>query len=245
MKKILLIQSRCTPKMITEEQEGFRKIVGSAYALDAISSLDESHAWNNPHAIVSGYDAVFFGGSGDFDFDGGRHEDDCARTTSQEIKARLSHLVVHLMYEAVPLLGICYGHQIVGEVLGVRVRHDETQKKIGSHPVVVTEEGMNDPIFSKLPTTFFAQYAHKDSLESIPEGATVLARSHCCKASALRFGNHAYTMQFHPELTHDDVAWKLRNTPGYLPEGVEVESIVKPSSEASRIIPLFLETVVK
>lgn len=245
MKRILLIQSRQTPHMITSELEGYRRVIGDEYNVDAISSLNESHSWNDPKSLLDEYDAVVFGGSGDFDFDGGRHEEDDARKISQEIKSRVHDLVRYVLQNNFPLLGICYGHQIIGEVLGVQVIHDEAQKKVGSHQVARTEAGSDDPIFSQLPETFFAQYAHKDSLSEIPQGATVLAQSDCCRASVLRFGDKAYTMQFHPELTHEDVVMKLQNSPGYLPEGVDVETLIQPSYEASQIIPLFLKNVVR
>ncbi len=244
MKKILVIQSRTTPEMITAEQESYLRSVGSGAHVDFISSLDTTHIWEDSKNLVAPYGAVILAGSGDFDFDGGRAHDDDARRTSYMIAKRLRELVLFAIENDFPLLGICYGHQIVSEVLDVRVVHDQSQKKIGSHPVILTEAGKEDPLFRELPERFIAQYGHKDSLSDIPPGAVLLAQSECCKTSALRFGSRVYTMQFHPELSHEDILWRSQNLPNYLPEEMDPESIVKPSPEASTIIPRFLETVV-
>lgn len=244
MKKILIIQSRRRPEMLAAEQEEYRRAVGERTLVDFISSLDTTLTWNEPEKMLASYDGVIFGGSGEFDFDGGRTPDDVARITSREIVERVRPVVEWAMAEDFPLLGICYGHQIVSEVLGVAVVNDHEQKKMGTATVALTAEGKQDEVFGRLPETFTAQYGHKDSLSAVPEGAVVLASSPVCRAAALRYGKRVYTTQFHPELTREDMVWKLSNSPGYLPEGVAVESIVKDSTEASRIIPLFIELVV-
>lgn len=245
MKRILVIQSRTTSEMISAEQENFRRSVTRPAHIDFISSLDESFPWTAPHELTASYGAVILAGSGDFDFDGGRTHDDDARRTSYVIAERLRNLVLFAIETDFPLLGICYGHQIVSEVLSVPVVNDHSQKKVGSHHVFLTPEGKQDPIFSGLPEKFVAQYGHKDSLSCVPPGAILLAKNDCCKTSALRFGSRVYTMQFHPELTHEELSVRLKNLPGFLPEGVDVYSIVKPSFEASTIIPRFLETVLE
>ncbi len=226
-----------------ERDEYIRSVNGKAEIV-CVSSLDDTLPWAEPEKILAGYDAVFLGGSGDFDFDGGRADDDEARIISQEIVMRLRPLVLYILQTDFPLFGVCYGHQIVAEILGVKVIHDKEQTKVGTFAVTLTDEGKKDILFSGMPETFMAQYGHKDSVSAVPPGAILLAKSAQCFASAFRYGTHVYTTQFHPESTAEGMASKLSQSPGYLPEGVQVESIVKPSLEASRIIPLFIEKVV-
>lgn len=245
MKKILIIQSRKRPEMVLAEQGEYTRAADNLAELVFLSSLDSHLEWASPEKILQGFDGVILGGSGEFDFDGGREAEDPARVTSKEIVGRLQPTVGYIMEHNMPLLGVCYGHQIVSEVLGVRVVNDHEQKKVGSFPVTLTEEGKKDPLFSALPETFMAQYGHKDSLQALPAAAVLLASGERCRTSALRYGSVAYTVQFHPELTAEDVKWKLQNSPGYLPEGVDVESLVKVSPEASTIIPHFIEQIVR
>lgn len=230
--------------MLRVEKEEYAQVLEERAELVCISSLDESLPWNEPEKIVTGYDAVLIGGSGDFDFDGGRADDDEARIVSQEIMTRLKPLILFVLEKDFPLFGVCYGHQIVAEVLGVRVLHDKAQTKVGSFLVSLTEAGKHDTLFSDMPETFMAQYGHKDSVTGVPEGATLLASSPQCNASAFRYGAHVYTTQFHPESTGEGMGKKLSNSPGYLPEGVSVESIIKPSFEASTLIPKFIDRIV-
>ncbi len=244
MKKILLIQSRKNPTVIALEEAEYRTALGERAELLCVSSLDITISWNEPEKMLSGIDGVLIGGSGDFDFDGGRADDDEARVISREIVERLRPLVLFILEHDIPLFGVCYGHQIVAEVLGVKVLHDKAQTKIGTFPISLTEEGKRDALFGDMPETFMAQYGHKDSVSALPQGATLLASSVQCNGSALRYGNHVYTVQFHPESTAEGMAQKLSNSPGYLPEGVTAESIIKPSAEASTLIPKFVERIV-
>ncbi|HVU75489.1 MAG TPA: gamma-glutamyl-gamma-aminobutyrate hydrolase family protein [Candidatus Paceibacterota bacterium] len=244
MKRVLVVQSRTRPEMLAAEQAEYTRSVAGSAELTFISSLDESKPWDSPAEILAGYDGVIFGGSGEYDFNGGRDESDPARLTSQQILRRVAPLIEHVFNTEIPLLGICYGHQIIAELREGNVTNDHSQKKVGTFEVSLTEAGTHDPLFSLLPADFYAQYGHKDSATTLPKGAELLATGSACKFAALRYGSRIYTTQFHPELRAEDVAWKLENSPGYLPEGVSVDSLVRDSSEASRIIPLWVEQIV-
>jgi len=244
MKKILVIQSRTRPEMLQAEQGEYTRAVSGKAELTFISSLDETQSWEAPARILAGFDACVLGGSGEFDFDGGRADDDVARLTSQAIVVRLKPFIEYVLQTSFPTLGICYGHQIIAEIIGVPVINDLAQKKTGTYEVFLTDAGKEDVLFGEVPEHFMAQYGHKDSLSELPSSAVLLASSPQCKTSAVRYGSKVYTMQFHPELTDQDVRWKLENSPGYLPEGTDIDSIIKPSPEASLIIPRFVEKIV-
>jgi GMP synthase (glutamine-hydrolysing) len=240
MKHILVIQSRKGAEVVAEEQRIFCRAVGLHGIVEFVSSLDDTVVWGDPTALLAPYDAVILGGSGDFDFDGGRVPHDEACTGSREIASRITPLVQYVFEHDFPLLGICFGHQLISEVLGVKVVNDCAQKKIGSFEVCLTEAGKNDPLFSTLPEKFFARYGHKDSLSAIPESAVLLARSEFCKTSALRFGSRVYSVQFHPELIEDDIRTRIARCPLYLPEGIDVSSFVRTSPEAYTLISRFI-----
>lgn len=244
MTTILVIQSRRRPEMLLAEQAEYARATAGGASLAFKNSLDEGEAWDAPETMLEGIAGVIIGGSGELDFDGGRDENDEARIVSKQIVKRLTPLITRLEEENVPTLGICYGHQIVGESHGAYVVHDTNQHKVGTFPISLTEEGKRDALFSTVPETFLVHYGHKDSLDRLPQGATLLATGERCRMSALRYGRCLYTMQFHPELTAKDVRWKLSNSPGYLPEGVSVESLVKESPEASSLIPTFVRIFV-
>ena len=228
MKKILVVQSRSDEQHSAGEQENFRRVAGGLAELEFLSTLDERLAWSSPDEFLQGCAGVIFGGSADFDFDGGRPKKDPARIISLIILSRTRNLVAYALEKKIPLLGICYGHQIIANVFGGDVQHDKEQSKFGSFEVTLTEEGKRDRLFKDFPPAFIAQYAHKDSVMQLPEGATLLAESPMCKFSALRYTDTAYTMQFHPEVEKFSIATEP----------------LKPSPEASKLVPLWIERIV-
>jgi GMP synthase-like glutamine amidotransferase len=228
VKKILVVQSRTDPERIEREQKRFRIAVGSAAHVDFLSAVDEKLAWTTPADFLKGYDGVMFGGSSEFDFDGGRPERDPARIISAVILSRAKNLISYALAEDIPLLAICYGHQLVANMYGGDVDNDKEQSKFGSYEVQLTEAGKGDLLFKDMPESFIAQYAHNDSVTKLPAGATLLASSKGCRFSALRYGKKAYTTQFHPEVTRfDDLPVEYRE-----------------SAEASKLIGLWIERVV-
>ena len=227
MKRILVVQSRTDSKYIGREQENFRRVIGESADVSFLSALDERLAWATPDEFLKGYDGVIFGGSSDFDFDGGRPEKDPARLMSLMILSRVRDIIAHALAGHIPLLGICFGHQIIAQMHGGKVSNDKEQNKFGAYEVRLTEEGKNDPLFETLPEKFFAQYAHKDSATVLPLGATLLAAGEACRFSALRYGKTTYTVQFHPEVQR-------------FVQGPESHD----SPEASRLISLWIEHIV-
>lgn len=244
MKHILVIQSRSRSEMIAAEQGEYGRAIGNSAQTSFVSALDESLAWVTPEKILEGFDAVCITGSGEFDLHSETGLDiETRMVPARAILSRLTPLIMYLLKNNFPTFGVCFGHQLIGEVQGGRVTTDHAQEKVGSFQVILTTEGKRDRLFQSLPESFVGQYGHHNSLSSLPEGATLLANSPQCKFSALLYSSRVYTVQFHPELTQQDVYWKLEHSPGYLPEG-KLEDIVKPSPEASTLIPAFIEHVV-
>ncbi len=226
MKKVLVVQSRTTPERIEREQENFIRSIGTLADVTFLSALDERLAWTTPEEFLEGFDGVIFGGSSDFDFHGGRVENDPIRLISLLILSRTKDLVSYALTEKIPLLGVCYGHQLIANIYGGEVNQDKEQSKFGSFEVSLTEEGKRDRLFEGVPETFMAQYAHNDSVTKLPKGATLLASSPTCKFSALRYGDTAYTLQFHPEVERFGFSKGERESP-----------------QASRLIPLWVERI--
>lgn len=245
MKRILVIQSRINPESIAQEQEAYRSACGNNAELTFLSSLDESLSWTEPEEVLEEYNGVILGGSREFDFDGGRASGDPFRILAMLISSRAKNLAGYALTHKIPLLGICFGHQIIGGIRGGAVQNDKTQAKRGTFAITRTAEGKTDALFKHLPNTFDVQYGHHDSITQLPEGAVVLATGTNCHFAALRYGDNNYTMQFHPELTADMLAHTLNTNTELLPENVsKAEEIVHATPFASKIIPLWLEHIV-
>lgn len=245
MKRILVIQFRTSGENRKEEMTCLRRCMSDTAALTSVSALDTSVPWHDPELVLSSYDGVVLGGSGDFDFDGGRAEGDPARRTSYEFLERLSPLCAHVFATDTPTFGICYGHQLIAAWTGAQVRHDPVQQKTGTYLVSRTALGEQDGVFETLPDTIHAQYGHKDSVCDVPQQSVLLMDGgERCRAAALRYHTAIYTTQFHPELRGVDMINRLNRTPGYIPEGVSAEEVVVDDPHGEMICRRFVTEVV-
>ena len=99
----------------------------------------------------------------------------------------------------IPLLGICYGHQLLAQAMGGEVGYHPRGKEIGTVAVHLRDEAENDPLFRELPRTFAAQVTHAQSVFRLPSKAVHLAFNSHEPYHAFRLGECAWGVQFHPE----------------------------------------------
>lgn len=98
-----------------------------------------------------------------------------------------------------PVLGICFGHQIIGNLFGTEV-FEEVEAEDGFHPITVVK---SDPLLRGLEPTFTARTLHRGSI-AVPFGFTLLASSAQCKNQVMKHDSKTmYGCQFHPELSDD------------------------------------------
>ena len=109
------------------------------------------------------------------------------------------HIAREIFSLGIPILGICYGCQLMAYTLGGTV---ESCKKSEYGKIDMTQD-MKSPLFAGVPAQSTVWMSHTDYVSRVPEGFTVHAVSADCPAAA--FANEAkklYAVQFHPEVTH-------------------------------------------
>jgi GMP synthase (glutamine-hydrolysing) len=131
-----------------------------------------------------------------------------------------------------PVLGVCFGHQLLGRAFGARVARCPNGREIGTVSVRLTEAGRSDPLFAGLPDELFVQATHEDGIQGMPEGATALAENGHTPLQALAFGPRIRSVQFHPEL--DDAA--MATLIDARRERLEAESRLPPGERTTRLL---------
>ena len=100
----------------------------------------------------------------------------------------------------IPLLGICFGHQLIGVAYGSKVT-DLGQTVRAFKEVRLLS---NDPVFEGLPETIRVSESHRQALASVPNGFRHLAESSTSRVEAMVHETRPmYGLQFHPERSDD------------------------------------------
>jgi len=102
-----------------------------------------------------------------------------------------------------PLLGICYGHQLLAQALGGRVDKNPNGRVMGTIEVSLTSDARDDPLFSPMKGPLRVHATHVESVVELPPGACLLGRSDRDPHEAFRIGRAAWGVQFHPEFDAD------------------------------------------
>ncbi len=104
-----------------------------------------------------------------------------------------------------PFLGFCLGHQLLAEALGGEVG-PAAQPEIGVMPVRLTDAGCASPFLKDVPDEFRCLQWHSAEVVRPPPGAEILISSSACAVNALSWADHAFSIQFHVELTPGTVS---------------------------------------
>ncbi|HEV8323205.1 MAG TPA: gamma-glutamyl-gamma-aminobutyrate hydrolase family protein, partial [Myxococcota bacterium] len=144
----------------------------------------------------------------------------------------------------VAVLGVCYGHQLVGQLFGGRVARNPAGREIGTVRVQLTLAGRADPLLGQLPGGFTANATHQDAVFDLPRDVQVLAGNANTAVQAARFGPRAWGVQFHPELSPAILRSLIHSRADALrAEGLDPEHLAAESTDAPRaqtLLPRFL-----
>ena len=103
-----------------------------------------------------------------------------------------------VLESGLPILGICYGMQLLAHNLGGKVAPAE--KREYGHAITYLSETQS-PIFAGVPFSFQAWMSHGDQVDQLPPGFSVIAYSENSKVAAMANGS-VIGLQFHPEVVH-------------------------------------------
>ena len=101
----------------------------------------------------------------------------------------------------IPVLGFCYGQQIMAVTLGGTVGHTE-KGEYGPAPLTRCDEGAS-ALYGETPTEQTVWMSHRDAVSEVPAGFTVTATTDVCPVASMECAERKlYATQFHPEVRH-------------------------------------------
>jgi GMP synthase (glutamine-hydrolysing) len=146
-----------------------------------------------------------------------------------------------------PVLGICYGHQLLAHALGGKVGRNPRGREIGTVEVRRLAPAQRDPLLGSWGAAEPAHVTHVESVLALPEGAVRLAESDLDPVQAFRVGERAWGVQFHPEFDADTVrAYLAARTEKVRAEGLDPEALdaaIRETPVAARILRRFAELI--
>ncbi|MBK1780523.1 glutamine amidotransferase [Advenella sp. WQ 585] len=123
----------------------------------------------------------------------------CMVTDRLDWSERTAEWIRQVIVQHQPLLGVCYGHQLMAHALGGVVDYHPDGPEIGSISITLNPAGQADPFFTGFPQQFRAHLTHEQSVLQVPSGATVLGSSGHDPNQIIRYTKNALSVQFHPE----------------------------------------------
>lgn len=152
-----------------------------------------------------------------------------------------------MMDQDIPVLGVCYGHQLLAHACGGSVGYRPQGREMGTLPVQLEDPAREDALFTDLPDGFLAHLTHRQSVLSLPPNAIRLARSEQEPNQAFRIGRHAWGVQFHPEFSAPIMqAYIARLKADLQREGIDARALsesISDTPQASALLARFARLI--
>ena len=116
------------------------------------------------------------------------------------------HYDEKILSAGVPVLGICYGCQLLAYMAKGEVVCAENISEYGKVQLTVSDS----PLFEDIPKSSICWMSHRDYIREAPKGFSSIAHTDMCPVAAMADeGRNLYGVQFHPEVTHTQFGQKI------------------------------------
>jgi GMP synthase (glutamine-hydrolysing) len=187
MRNLLLYKTGETDRQLVcdigDYESWFGRVLGERVRLELHRAFDA------PHHRLGGYDGLIITGSPRSLVEPEPWMDEAAAFVRRAAEA------------GVAVLGVCFGHQLLGYAYGGRVRMNPNGWEVGTVQVELTEHGRRDRLFDGLPDRLHVNQSHRDEVVELTASVTCLATGAHTETQSLAVGTHVRGVQFHPEMS--------------------------------------------
>ncbi|WP_153726105.1 glutamine amidotransferase [Heliorestis convoluta] len=189
MKKLFIIKTGSTFSSICDKHGDFEDFITAQLEIDS-QEVEVIHActaevfppvMNSMGIIITGSHAMV--------------------TDQEPWMVKLAQWLQETVSARVPVLGICFGHQLLAHAFGGLVDYHPKGIEIGTVSIELTEEGRKDSLLGFLPSSFQGHVTHAQTVLQLPPGATLLAKNDFEPHHAFVLHDRIWGVQFHPEFT--------------------------------------------
>ncbi len=167
----------------------------------------------------------------------------CMVTERQPWSEQIARWLPEVIAADVPVLGVCYGHQLLTHALGGEVGYHPRGTEEGTFPMQFAPEAAADPLFKHFPLVIKVHASHSQTALRLPPGAKVLGSNEFEPHHVVQFAPRAWGVQFHPEFTETIMRLYIEeDAPALKEEGINVDnalSTVTATPESNRLIEQF------
>ena len=168
-------------------------------------------------------------------------------TDQEKWSKRVADWLLIVVKNKIPVLGICYGHQLLAQALGGCVDYNPNGMEFGTVELRLTHSAMKNPLFRGVPSAFSVHVSHSQSVIKLPPRTELLASSEKEPHQAFFLPPSSWGVQFHPEFNDQISGEYVRKFTDQLKkEGQNVDSIldnIQETPESENILKNFMKMI--
>ena len=231
LKQIALIKTGCTVEQIKPHRGDFENWFAEGMGVSNLLQVDVFR--HQPFPDTKNLSGIVITGS------------PAMVSDRQDWSVRTAEWLAKVVPTGIPVLGVCYGHQLLANALGGRAGRNPNGRQIGTVTSQTVDNYRNDPLIGGLPVTFSAQASHSEVVLELPPGAERLTTSPLDQNFVIRFTENVWGVQFHPEFTapvmSDYIRYRADDLRG---EGLNPAELLKKTTdteEANSVLRKFVD----